>query len=602
MQDVLHAEAGDERWLAKPIATQVAFVLPLLVALASLRLGFVTDDYGFRAQLHSKSPFAPKAYDLFRFATGAGPWHDRAVEAGALPWWSAPDLKIHFLRPMTSLLFALDDALFGDHAILYHLHSIAWFVALLFAARSLFRRLLPSDGVPIALVVFGLAHANVAGYAWPSARHVVVGATLGIAAVAAHLGAQDVSPPSEGRRWPVTAVALLVLGLLASETALGAVVLWIALDLVGVADGETSAPWQRRISRCAPALVSAGLYLGVYRLAGGGAHSSGGYHDPFGEPLAFLGVAIARVPELLGDGLASVPVETAMLWPMARCITIGLVATALVVVAIVQVRKRASPSERRALLAVMIAVVPMLVLGATGFPSSRVLVVPNVAFAILVAVVVRIALLAPRNTGEGSTLAIVVAWAVVFAHLVLSPLSSLRDVRKMAERARATERNADVIATESGASRRVVIVAASDPYVFLYPHGVLAEREPATPRCWSVLSAARSGHTIRRVDDTTLALVADDRPLLDGTFDSLFRASDRPFAVGDSFRQCGLTIRVTEERGGLPVAVEVTFERSVDAVAASLFVFRDHALVPFVPPAVGESTTLRWSSGPSGVL
>jgi hypothetical protein len=251
---------------------------------------------------------------------------------------------------------------------------------------------------------------------------------------------------------------------------------------------------------------------------------------------------------------------------------------------------------------VRIAVVPMLVLGATGFPSSRVLVVPNVAFAILVAVVVRIALLAPRNTGEGSTLAIVVAWAVVFAHLVLSPLSSLRDVRKMAERARATERNADVIATESGASRRVVIVAASDPYVFLYPHGVLAEREPATPRCWSVLSAARSGHTIRRVDDTTLALVADDRPLLDGTFDSLFRASDRPFAVGDSFRQCGLTIRVTEERGGLPVAVEVTFERSVDAVAASLFVFRDHALVPFVPPAVGESTTLRWSSGPSGVL
>jgi len=61
-----------------------------------------------------------------------------------LPWWAAPDLRIHFLRPLTGLAFAADDRLFGDDPLGYHVVSLAWYAALLLAAAALFRRLLPA--------------------------------------------------------------------------------------------------------------------------------------------------------------------------------------------------------------------------------------------------------------------------------------------------------------------------------------------------------------------------------------------------------------------------------------------------------------------------
>ena len=48
-------------------------------------------------------------------------------------------------------------------------------LALLLLAASLFRRLVGPEAAPVATLFFGLSHANVAAYAWPSAAHVVIG-------------------------------------------------------------------------------------------------------------------------------------------------------------------------------------------------------------------------------------------------------------------------------------------------------------------------------------------------------------------------------------------------------------------------------------------
>ena len=64
----------------------------------------------------------------------------RLIRGGPAPWFTDPASKLHFLRPLSSLLLAADHALFGRHAAFWHAHSIAWYAALVLACAALYRR------------------------------------------------------------------------------------------------------------------------------------------------------------------------------------------------------------------------------------------------------------------------------------------------------------------------------------------------------------------------------------------------------------------------------------------------------------------------------
>jgi hypothetical protein len=199
---------------------------------------------------------------------------------------------------------------------------------------------------------------------------------------------------------------------------------------------------------------------------------------------------------------------------------------------------------------------------------------------------------------RGVRIALVGVLAAV--HLLLAPLSSWRAIARFAHQARACESIADRLAQVAPPDGRVFLVA-SDPDVFLYPRGILADTRPGVVRCASILSAAHAAHRITRVDDRTLALEPIDRTLLDGPFETLFRAGDRPFAAGDTVRQCGATMRITDVRAGRPARIEVTFDRTLDAPDLVVLVWRDHQLAPLDALAVGASTDVPWSAGPTGL-
>ncbi|HEX3770931.1 MAG TPA: hypothetical protein VHV30_08715 [Polyangiaceae bacterium] len=578
--------------LAAPRALLAAGVLAVVVALPALTLGFVTDDYGFRAMLRSRAEAAPAAWDLFRFVP-RGADVAAAIAAGHLPWWSAPDLAIRFLRPLTSLLFAADDAVFGDHAVAYHLHSLAWFAALVFAAGAIYRRVLPGPAATVALLVFGLSHANVYPYAWVSARHVLAGAVPAACALWAHV--KDREDAWRPGRW--LAPVLLAVALAGSEGALAGAAFWIAYDALGPASiRPDGSPSPARLAASAPAIAVAVVYLVVYHLAGGGARSSGGYHDPMAAPLAFAGVALVRVPILLGDALLGIPAELAVVKPEPAVAVAGLVATMVVGLAAWACRDLVTASERAALRWLVPGAIASTLLGVSGFPGGRVLVLPNLGFAALLGVLLVRGFEAGARRGMRAGLAVILA----VAHLVLAPLSSWRDVAKLGHRARATEAVARRIEHAAVRHDGRVFLVASDPLVFLYPRAVLAETAPGTLRCAGVLSAARAGHRVTRLRDRTLAFEPIERPLLAGSFDTLFRDPHIAFAEGDTFRQCGASIRVAAVAGGLPTRVEVTFDRPLEDEA--ILVWQDHHLERLDPPPLGATEDVAWSPGPSGVL
>jgi hypothetical protein len=235
------------------------------------------------------------------------------------------------------------------------------------------------------------------------------------------------------------------------------------------------------------------------------------------------------------------------------------------------------------------------VLGAAGFPAGRVLLIPDLAFAAVLGLILYRGL-AARWPGR------IAAALLAIVHLVVAPVATLRTIAKLEHRARATEAIADALVALAPPSGRVFVVAASDPMVFLYPRGIVADQAPGAVRCWSVLSAARAGHRVTRTGPRTLELAPIERPLLDGSFDQLFRSAERPFAAGDRVEQCGATIRVVEVRDGRPTRVEVALRRSLDDPELGWLVWRGHQLERFTPPKLGETVELPWSPGPSGVL
>lgn len=591
---------GIERVLGKRRAAAVVIALGMAVAATSISVGFLTDDHGFRAMLRSTNPHASAAHDLFRFVPGDPAGNQLRIRAGRLPWWSAPDLQIHFLRPLTSLAFAADDRLFGDEPLGYHLVSLAWYLALLAGAAVLFCRILPPAAATLALAVFALSAAQVDGYAWLSARHVVIAGALSAAALALHAG----------RRHRVAPVVLAV-ALAASEASLAAVPLWIALAL-----SDRTRPWRARWLACVPGVALGIAYLALYTLLGCGTRGSGGYHDPASDPLGFAALAVVRVPLLLGDAALGIPAELAHVIAAWKLALAGVAAVGVVVLAWRTTRpgmaaldgKLAGPAaggvpaasgRGPALdgrLAWLVAGgVAATVLGAAGFPAGRMLVIPDLAFAAVLGAVLHRGLTA-RGPGR------LLAAALAVVHLAIAPVAALREIDKLVRRARDTDAIAAEIVRLAPPSGRVFLVAAADPAVFLYPRAILSDVAPGAVRCWSVLSAARAGHRITRTGARSLAIEPVGHTLLDGSFDTLFRGADRPLAAGDTVEQCGAEIRVAEVRDGRPARIEVALRRTLDDPVLAWLIWRDGRLERFALPAVGQTVEVPWSPGPSRVL
>jgi hypothetical protein len=55
-------------------------------------------------------------------------------------WWMAPDFRISFWRPLSSLTHVLDHLLWPRSSVLAHAHSMLWFAALLAVLGTLYRR------------------------------------------------------------------------------------------------------------------------------------------------------------------------------------------------------------------------------------------------------------------------------------------------------------------------------------------------------------------------------------------------------------------------------------------------------------------------------
>ena len=264
---------------------------------STLETGLHMDDLAQRAMVEGAYPVARAPWDLYTFAAGT-PEETRALaSAGALPWWSDPQLRLRALRPLASVLVWADAVWLSPKAA--HVHSLLWWLAMLAVAGWALRPVLGDRWALLAVALYGLDDAHVYPLAWLANRAALLSGVFGWLTLGLFVRAAK-----DGTGHPVLVAAASTACMAAGEYGLCALTFTVTYALA--VDGR---PWVRRARALVPVLVPVAVYLALHRFGGFGAAHSGVYLDPGSEPVAFLGAVAERAPLLTLDMLTGAPLS-----------------------------------------------------------------------------------------------------------------------------------------------------------------------------------------------------------------------------------------------------------------------------------------------------
>jgi hypothetical protein len=569
-------------------ASWLVVAAAVLVSLPGLSVGLFNDDYLHRLVLSpgGSHDFHGGPLTLYEFLPRT-PGHTAALrQTGAMPWWVDPDLAMSFFRPLSSLSLAADVSLFGSSMLGAHLHSILWFAVLAASVHALFRRILPPALSTVAALIYAVAGYHAMASAWIASRHVLLAATFAVLAVLFHVRRrEDAYRPG---LW--LSPLLFAASLLCSESGLGAIALLGAYEAFG-APGDRRA----RITALAPAAIVAVVYLGAYVALGYGVRASGGYLDPFREPLAFLPELLTRSASLLADALLAFPSD---LWGIhairPALVVVGVVAVVLVAFGYRVVRPSIPQAERRAVTWLGVGSLAALLPVLPGFVGGRLLVLPGLGAAVLLASIIVHGWRAPLRVR-------VVAIGLAVVHFGLSPLARLAQESQFAAFSRAEARVASDATIECAPGAMAHVIGASDFSIATYGALILTLHRGIELAGWRNLLMVPHDLSLTRTSASSFELEIQGGSMLETAMERVYRRPSNRFAPDDEVRLSDLVVRVVAVSPTGPTRVAFAFDSPLDDPRRCFVTWRDGALHPLRFPAVGESVLVRRELGPMGM-
>ena len=171
--------------------------IPLLLVGVSLALaapalwtGWQQDDLIHRYFLLGNTDFAgvrPSPLDLFHFLDGDSVRAQGLMDIGVVPWWTLPDLRLSFWRPLAAMTHWIDYQLWPQSGAMMHLNSLLWLGATVLAAVMLYRRLLGRTWVAgLAALLFALDDVHGLPGGWLANRNALLSLFFGILVLIVH--------------------------------------------------------------------------------------------------------------------------------------------------------------------------------------------------------------------------------------------------------------------------------------------------------------------------------------------------------------------------------------------------------------------------------
>lgn len=573
---------------------------PLLIAIVAFAVfipalfaGFVIDDHVFRA-LFKDLPgidgvsFNPR--DTFLFGDGVPEHTQERIEKGLAPWWSPPDWKVGFWRPLSSWSHWFDFQIWGDRPFMMHLESVLLYVLVCLCLYRLYRRTLtPAWMAALAAVLYAVDDGHGIPVAWISNRNTVLSTLFVALTLLFHdrwrRPAREDARPTGARpavwAWPA-ALLCLTLGLLSGEAALavGGYLFAHALFL-------DTGSYPRRIARLLPYLVIVAVWRLVYSSLGYGIAKAGIYTDPGKQPLQFAIDTVLFTPLLLLNQFAQP--DPGLVWMFAPTTGQALfwaaaVAFVVVVARVLWPTLREHPEARFWALGMILSLIP----ACATMPQARLLMVPGMGAMALIAIFLH-RWLEGRERGR---IAQGLAYVFVVLHLVLAPLLILATPSGMQTMERVfRESSASLDAIPDLSSKHLIAInTVSDLNAVAIPLLRSAFEEPV-PRRTTVLYTGIGDVHLERPGAQSL-LVRPDGGFLPRPWGQIFvDPREVRYAPGERVRIDGLEAEIVEVMpDGRPAAVLFTAAHPLDDPNFAFVHFERGRYVPLELPPLHSET------------
>ena len=561
----------------------IVLVTGALLVLTGLRVGFILDDY-FQLAVLGNPQATQSSLSLWSWASESQrPLSRDPVQGGWLPWWTSPDFRINFFRPLPSLLHLLDYRLYGLDVRGWRITTLAVWLLLLWAVLRLYKELAGQAAGVILLagLFFAVDESHAWSTVWLAARHSLIAALFVVAAAGSYIKYRR----SGSRGSLIAALLFTVLGLLSSEIAVG-VLAWVIAYETTLARED----WKARLRVSAPFFLLVGAYASFYAVAGFGSRANVWYIDPIYEPVAFLRALPERLPALFQGLITPIAPEIGPLFGLWSIALPAQVVALLVSLAFLP-RLRHDPMFRFAGLATLLSLLPLLL----ARPINYLLLLPSVGAAWLFASFLAAWWQAWKERRERPDrwplLAAPAAVFLLIAHGLVAPVMFALDVEVLQ---RAHQRPANLVETAkvpAGMSRVVLVTSSNRLFAgFMGLAWPMLTPSPGPDAVWMV-SPALGPHRFVRTGERSFRLEIPEPGILGSLWDKMV-SDGSGVAAGSRFQQGAMQVEVLRMEDEGIREIEVTIDRPLDAPDVCLLAWNGERLAPIRVPGIGGRAVL----------
>lgn len=568
-------------WLAHRHACALVFFVAVLLHLPALGVGLLADDYVQVAALEGPirgSDLGP--WNLFDFGTldrDGEPW-----QLGGLPWWTADEFRVRFLRPLPSLLRSLEHSLVGRAAWPGHLANALCMGLLVLLVARLHRALGFGGGAALlGALLFAADESSALPVGWLANRNSLGEALFGVGALLIALGGVGAT----SLRRHLVALLFALLATLCKESGivfLGLVPLAVHWRARRTLPAPVAAATPPRLWTMALGPALAVVYLALY-VSGGYGANSGFYPEPWAHPFATLFQFAVRLPVAALSLSSPVPADLVFVEPWLLWVFAGVGAVVLGWV-VRRLLRLADPATRRSVVPLVVLFLVTLAPQAAAPVADRLLLVPAIAFGGLLALA--LSSVPWRSTRLWSAPALLLCSALPLSAFGL--VGRFDVLRQMAVEAR---RVAETLAPEDG-TRHVWMLQGPNGLALLSLSATWPLVGGEGPLGVHNLQLGPRALVLQRLSETEFEVRSADEPFLARPMESVFLSA---LATAGSVRHWrGALFEVTAlgDNDGFPAALRVRFDAPPESLGVALFradQFGSHGL-PW--PDVGQAVRL----------
>ena len=441
-----------------------------------------------------------------------------------IPWWSAPDVRLAFWRPLASLTHWIDFKVFGDLAWIMHLENLIWYAGLTLVMCALYRRFIGVHWIAIfAGFLYAVDDAHGMPIGWISNRNALMCMIFGVTTLIMHDRWRR-----SGEVWALP-VGLLTfaLGLLCGEATL-AITGYIFAHALFMDRGG----WFKGMLSLLPYGAVIVPWRIVYQHMGYGATGSGMYLDPVRETGLFASALVQRMSVLLNAQMFYPP-SALTVWAPPGIRATHVVLAILMLLFMLWVfwpMIARSASSRVWMLGMIIAVLPVC----ATFPMDRLLFFVGIGGMGLIAEFLggladasEDKMKAPWTFDQGPTRTVAqyLAYGLIVVHIIVSPFSIPVRCLTMTFTGNSLSRAVASLPVDEELTEDTVVIinTASDFDSWHVPIMRCSLGEPIPAHTWS-LTVGPFAADVARTDEYTLE-VRPDNSFVPQPWGSMFRGS-----------------------------------------------------------------------------